>query len=172
MSGTESMSAVWYLVEGINPEPWQASEGSIGRKGGGTYIQFHKPAGLRAYQEALESAFKDQNPDWQLFDVPVQVNFYFWRQRETKESKANIADATNLGKSTEDALQGILYPNDRLVKDIRSRIVEQEPTTEPRILLNIEYLRPVDESLFQIARALHKELPKAPSNIREVPNIF
>ena len=66
---------LYYLVERINPEPWEAPTASVGRKKGGTYIQFHKNSGLRAYQEAVKEEFPKQNPDWQLFDAPLQLEF-------------------------------------------------------------------------------------------------
>lgn len=133
----------YYLVEDLNPEPWTASEGSVGRKGGKTFVLFHKPTQLRNYQEALTEMFKQQNPQARLYTGNLELHFYFWRELASYETptgrqgRAHIADATNLQKSTEDALQGILYKNDRDIRCIQSVIVSQTPSTIPAILIGI-----------------------------------
>lgn len=163
---------IYYLVEGINPEPWEAPTASIGRKNGKTFVHMHKNAGQRAYQEGFADAFKEQNDDWQYFDDKVELEFHFWRQVD-RDTKANIADVTNLQKATEDALQGILFPNDRLVVKATSRIVQQGPDVEPKVLVGIQYDDgEPDAHILGMVAVLHKELPAGPSNIREVPDVF
>lgn len=135
------MTFAWYLVEGLNPEPWAASLASVGQKGGKPYVQFYKPEPLRIYQEAFKDLFVKQNP--QAVEEPgeIQLWFYFWRQLslnemfEGRDTRSHVADATNLQKSTEDALQGILFANDRSVRHVRSSVVEQGEETVPRILV-------------------------------------
>ena len=134
----------WYLVEGVNPEPWTAPEGTVGRKGGKSFVQFHKPQQARQYQESLKSEFQIQNPQAVKVAGDIEIVFYFWRQLPTfeihegkKTRQSAYADATNLQKSTEDALQGILYNNDRDIISVRSVIVEQEKETEAAILIAI-----------------------------------
>lgn len=133
------MTWAWYLVEGLNPEPWQASKAARGAN----HINFFKPEGLRVYQESLKEMFVEQNP--QAVDVPgdIRLWFFFWRQLnlnemfEGKNTRTHVADATNLQKSTEDALQGVLFANDRNVRDARSVIIAQSDDTEPAILIGI-----------------------------------
>lgn len=134
----------WYLVEGVNPEPWAASEASIGRKGGKFFPHFHKPEQLRLYQESIKSEFVEQNPHAVEMTGDIEITFYFWRQlpsfeihEEGAKRRSNRADATNLQKALEDALQGILYQNDRDIVSVRSVIVEQEKETSPGILIAI-----------------------------------
>jgi len=137
-----------FFLSGINPEPWTAPEASVGRKNGGTFVQMHKTESLRAYQEAIREEFAAQNPHWGGHPVigegkQAKVTFYLWRQLQSYEigdgrrSQRNIADATNCQKSLEDALQGILYANDRCIADIRTVIVSQDQHTEPHIVIEI-----------------------------------
>lgn len=132
----------WYLVTDINPEPWTASEGSVGRKSGKMFVMFHKPTQLRNYQEALKTEFVKQNPEYTQLSGLVSLELYFWRRLEQVESdrrsRAHIADATNLQKATEDALQKILFPNDRDIRRITSEIISQSADTDPAILIGIQ----------------------------------
>lgn len=142
------MSWTFYLVEGINPEPWEAAQFSRGKH----TVNAYSPEQLRVYKASLADAFKRQNDHFIPVEGELDLMFYFWRQvaqaevmgidRKTGDAKinlqsANYADATNLQKSTEDSLQGILYENDRDVVSIRSVIVEQSPETTPAILIGI-----------------------------------
>lgn len=151
----ELVSLSVYSLSDINPEPWEASQGSVGRKGGGQYVQFHKPAQLRAYQEAIKENFPKQNPHARLHDDGVQFTFYFWRQvapyeaftdKGTKKGRANYADATNLLKATEDALQKILFTNDRTNTRVTSSIIEQGPDVTPFILVMVEPLNAEEQT--------------------------
>ena len=62
------------------------------------------------------------------------VTFYFWRRLDGRK---HPADATNMQKATEDALQEVLFKNDRDIRDIRSVVVEQSAETKPLVLLRI-----------------------------------
>lgn len=166
----------WYLISGINPEPWSASEASIGRKNGKVYPHFHKPEQLRQYQESVKDMFMEQNPQAVKVTGDIELVFYFWRQLtafELTEGKKNrrsaYADATNLQKALEDALQKILYENDRDIKSVRSVIVEQTQETEPAILIGIgSYDDSEEQDTVQRTRSLltQPELPRE-SNIRD-----
>lgn len=133
----------WFLVEGLNPEPWTASLASVGQKDGKKFVQFYKPEPLRLYQESFKEMFVEQNPHAEMRPGELCLLFYFWRQLtlneifEGKNRRSHVADATNLQKSTEDALQGILYKNDSLVRSVQSRIIEQNRDTTSRILIGI-----------------------------------
>jgi Holliday junction resolvase RusA-like endonuclease len=137
---------ITYVIEGINPEPWTSPEASVGRKNGRYISHLHSPEQMKVYQKALAAEFNRWLVDKWEGDLFVQ--FEFSRQVaefETelgKKSYANYADATNLQKSTEDALQGILFDNDRQVKRICTEVIEQGPDVEPLISIRIErYVR-------------------------------
>lgn len=117
-----------YVLHGVNPTPWMASLSS--RVGGKT--RHYKPAELEAYQSAIRDAL-DGAPQvpWAMF----AIDFYFWRSAGTTHD--HQADATNLQKSTEDALQGVLFNNDRDVRRVQSTIVKQGPSVVPLIVIEI-----------------------------------
>lgn len=127
---------IWYVVDGVNPEPWESPEGSVARKAGKMYVQMHKPFKLRAFQEDFAQSFKEQNDEWTTSEEEMALTFYVWRNVDHL-IKANIADATNMQKAIEDALQGILYKNDRQVQDVRTLIVAQDNDVEPAVVIQI-----------------------------------
>lgn len=122
---------LFYWVTGINPEPWSA--GTPYRRGSHG-LGIAKDGKLRAYQEALGEEFLQQNAHAVVQEGELSITFYFWRS----SAFGNQADATNLQKATEDALQGFLYPNDRANRDVRSVIMEQGPNVDPHILIVVE----------------------------------
>lgn len=112
---------IW-LVAPVNPEPWTV--GTI------SYKRISPSPNLVAYQSALREELAGVEmlpPEYR------KITFYFFRQQaqyidmRDKIRTRNQADATNMQKATEDALQGILFDNDREVMDIRSVIVQQGP---------------------------------------------
>lgn len=123
-----------FCITGINPEPWTAP--LFTRTG-----QAYSESQLRAYKEALASTFKMKYPEVEPTEDIYEITFLFWREMadyeigDGRKSRRNRADATNLQKSTEDALQGILYHNDRDCQIIHSYIVEQGPDVRSAIVV-------------------------------------
>lgn len=149
------MSSYLYITDGVNPEPWESPKGSVARaKDKKFYVQMHKPFKLRAFQEDFAETFVNQNPDAMLLDGQVRMEIYVWRNVD-REVKANIADATNMQKAIEDALQGILYENDRQVVDCRTVIVAQSTVTEPAIVIKIHKMGDADDDWKGAADATH-----------------
>lgn len=134
------MTQKWYLIEDVNPEPWTSPEVSFKFVGGRPRPVVYKRQQLSTYQEALREEMQRLYPDTEQMAGDLDVIFFFWRQvaeKQTTDRKthANYADVTNLQKATEDALQDILYANDRAVRHIRSEIVDQGPNVNSRILI-------------------------------------
>jgi Holliday junction resolvase RusA-like endonuclease len=154
------------LVPQINPEPWTAPEVSIGRRGGKLAPQVFKREQLRQYQEALHDYIEDTYPMKPLVSDLI-LEFWFWRELDTPNSKR--ADATNLQKSTEDALHGLLFENDRQVQDVHSVIVAQDVGIEPTIIIRwTPYAGLTDPTPIQMRHALLEELktkPKADNSV-------
>ncbi len=131
------------VIEGINPQPWTAPEASIGRRGGKMFAQLHKNGELRAYQEAIreevELLLTRQYPDFVMAEGPVTLRFRVWRRLEVYENakghtvRKHRADATNIQKALEDALQKILFKNDSQVVEVSTIIEVQEVDVEPAI---------------------------------------
>lgn len=136
------MRYAWYLLE-LNPVPWTAPQVGTGRKGGRTYVQAYKSQELRTYQAAVKEEIAMQYPEIEPIKGPIDVEFYFWRQLPDYLSVNNVkvrkhqADATNMQKALEDALQGLLFANDRDVRSIHSHIIDQGFETEPQVLIGI-----------------------------------
>lgn len=139
-------SSEWYLLEGINPEPWTTSEVSLIKRSGRLIPTLHKRENLRSYQEAVKEAFQSAYPnvvteESPVEESPVEIDFYFWRQLASYQNDADKtvwrkqADATNMQKATEDALQGILFKNDNQVEAVRSTIMAQGADVAPAILI-------------------------------------
>lgn len=145
-------------VEQINPEPWAMGKLGTGRKGGKVYPTYAKNAVQAAYQEALAETIGDAaraaNLPMQPDDAELELTIYVWRAREQYLSPngtgrtvtRNSADATNIQKATEDALQGILFKNDNQIKRVTCEIVEEGRDVQPCIII-ICKPRPGDVSL-------------------------
>lgn len=141
---SDSEGRTWFCI-GVNPEPWGVGPLGVGRRGGKVFPTMGQNAQLAAYQEAIREELGDGI-------VPIEgkqvVRFYFWRNQATYvtttglQHTKHIADATNMQKALEDALQGILFENDRDTWDIRSVIVDQGPEVIGKVLFSVE---PLDE---------------------------
>lgn len=128
----------------LNPEPWSAPELGTKRVGNKVVPTATKKAVQRSYQEAIES-FKERI---RLQPFPrgtaVRVTFYLARQLEKMKLAGGgsrtrqWADATNMQKALEDALQKILYENDNQVRSVRTIILEEDAGTEPLIVIECE----------------------------------
>lgn len=96
---------------------------------------------LDTYKEAIKEALGSDN---EMIEGKVKVQFFFWRNRaeyttpQSKKHRKHEADATNLQKACEDALQDVLFKNDKDVNDVHSVIVEQGPDTVGRIVISVE----------------------------------
>jgi len=126
-----------YLVWGVNPEPWRSP--GVPGKGRAT-----KDGKQDAYQQALRDEIVEQNPNIGAFNflefagAPLSVEFFFWRSSAHNKQ----VDATNIQKATEDALQGILYTNDKANRHVESTICEQTVDTYPAILIRVSVFDP------------------------------
>lgn len=132
----------WFCI-GINPEPWAVGPLQVGRRNGKVFPTMGRNAGLAAYQEAIREELGDDF-------IPIKgkqiVRFYFWRNQPTYLTEAgrmhqkHVADVTNMQKALEDALQGVIFDNDRDTWDIRSVIVDQGPDVIGKVLFSVEPL--------------------------------
>lgn len=118
----------------VNPVGWKAPTAFVMRRGGRLGAGMAPSMEVKAYQEALAEALR---PQWEALGLPVittecRIDFYFSRQLATyvSESGRNVTkhrqDATNMRKSTEDALQPWMIKNDVLVTKGWTEIVSQE----------------------------------------------
>jgi Holliday junction resolvase RusA-like endonuclease len=119
----------------LNPEPWTAPSISVGRRGGKPFPMVYKNEALRSYQEAV----KELLPTHIWVEPPIHLEFYFWRQLPDYTTDKDVrarkhhADATNMQKALEDALQGVLFKNDKDVRSIRSWVMDQGKDVDPMV---------------------------------------
>ncbi len=122
------MTARWFYVP-VNPEPWETGGLAIHRRNGKMFPTMTPSGQLEAYKESVREELEGcERLPWREF----RLTFYFWRKLESsltvekgRKVTRHQVDATNMQKALEDALQGVLFDNDRNVRRIESVIVEQ-----------------------------------------------
>lgn len=129
----------WHYLP-VNPEPWAIGSLGVGKRGGKVYPYIGPNLQLKVAQEAIQEALEYPTS---LPDGKYSLRLFFWRRIDKwtgasgRKGGAHEADVTNLQKATEDALQGLLFKNDRDVRDIHSTLVDQGPDVKPGILIGI-----------------------------------
>jgi Holliday junction resolvase RusA-like endonuclease len=123
-----------YIIWGVNPEPWRVP----GFTHRGRAIVPVKDGKCEAYQEALAEEIVNQNPNLKMHKGELCVEFFLWRSTAFNMP----ADATNCQKATEDALQGVLYENDKSNRHVTTVICEQTPLTFPAIMVRVSKWQP------------------------------
>lgn len=119
----------WIYLE-INPVPWAVGTLGVGKRSGKFFPTMAPNHEVRDYKEAIQTELKNQGVEM-LPEGYYDLEFYFfrrleeWRTESGRKSHSHIADATNMQKATEDALQGILIGNDANVRRIQSDVMDQ-----------------------------------------------
>lgn len=112
------------VIRGINPEPWAVGTVNCYGRGKGSLSPNPKVVN---YQLALREELLNMDlPPVRPRLFATELSLLYWRSTE----RGKPADVTNLNKSTEDALQGILYENDIDNLKVSGEIVEQHPLVE------------------------------------------
>ena len=123
-----------YHLPGLDPIPWKAPEGFIGRRSGSMFVGHHADPSCTGFKEAVAEDFPVHNPNFRTFPFEdIDLIFWLWRNTEGH----NVADATNCQKLLEDSLQRILFTNDRQVQSVTTHWMEQGPKAEPYIMIGI-----------------------------------
>lgn len=131
----------WYYLP-INPVPWEVGPLGVGRRNGKAFPTIGRSQNLYAFQQEVKEFFPE-GIKVPMLDGPVEVFFWFWQQLEVyhtprgRKQTKKAADATNMQKATEDALQGILFDNDRDNRRVGSEIVEQGTDVTPGIAIKV-----------------------------------
>jgi Holliday junction resolvase RusA-like endonuclease len=148
--------SIVYIIDDLNPEPWTAPQGSVGRKGGRFTVRMHSEEQMKNYKDALREALKQDGPV-NFGGIDLELHFIFWRQVASYEtlagnrSHAQVADATNLQKASEDALQGLLFDNDRSIRLVSSWIADQSNDVHPRVVIKISPFGSPPQSYTELA---------------------
>lgn len=138
-----------YLVIDVNPEPWAVGPIQAARKGGKIAAWMGKNQQLAAFQEAVKEAVKEQWGGLPPLEGFMDLTVYLWRSRDEyrnendRRHRKHEADATNMLKATEDALQGVLFHNDKSNISVHSHIMQQGPDVAGKIVIKLERVEPV-----------------------------
>lgn len=126
----------------VNPEPWKTPPMSAVRKGGRAIVVAGRDVKGHSYKEAIRDELLAQGATVQ--PGPYKLTLLFWRRLDTYETKTgrnhtrHRADATNMQKLTEDALQGVLIDNDVNVHAVSAEIIEQGKQVQPMVVIILE----------------------------------
>lgn len=129
-----------FFVIALNAVPWGVGPMTTLRKGGRVIPFMGKNQQLAAFQEAV----KEELINGTMTQGEVELKFYIWRQLEeltvygSRNRTVHQADATNMQKAIEDALQGVLIENDRNVRRISTEIVQQDNEATPCIVVHVK----------------------------------
>ncbi len=170
-----NLRKILYITD-LNPEPWTAPTASVQRIAGGkSYAKLVSGERLKNYQEGIRQNVRQACPDLEPFpdDIPLQFMLLVWRQLDSyisgrgRTQKRHVADATNIQKATEDALQKILYKNDSQIKWASTCIIEQTETTSPAMLIIVEPFNGLyfdADVLLELMKLI--PAPEIPGNVR------
>lgn len=127
MEPVEADGFEWYVLD-LNPEPWAIGPVGYARRGGKMSAYVGRNTQLAAYQEAVREELGDGH---KLMSGYIHLKFFFsrniaeYKTPQSRTARKHEADLTNLQKATEDALQGVLFKNDKDVKYCESFEVAQ-----------------------------------------------
>lgn len=139
---------LWYVLN-LNPVPWTPGEVAFAAGTGGKKRVYMRPSkDLKTFQSAVQQEMER----WITipFADDMDVTFVFVRSLDeihrggTRKSRAHQADATNMQKAVEDALQGILFHNDNQNRVVSSIILEQGPELEPYVAIGVRVVEDED----------------------------
>lgn len=134
------MTEHWYFLD-VNPEPWAIGPVGYARRGGKMSAYVGRNDQLHHYKEAIKEAILKQDPV--KIEGQFELTIWFWRERaeytthQARTHRKHEADATNLYKATEDALQGILFDNDRDNAHTEAWMMEQGEVVHGKVVVRI-----------------------------------
>lgn len=129
----------WFVVP-LNPEPWAVGPLSVIRAGNKTIPKIGPNRQLKEFQLAVKEQLDGVVPE----KGEVEVRIFVWRRIEeykthqAKSARSHEADATNMQKAIEDAIQGCLITNDREVRKISTTVVEQSTNAISMIVIHVK----------------------------------
>lgn len=166
-------------IAGINPEPWTSPAVDIGWRNGRPFPIVSKSPVLAAYQKAVADEIRRTRPGIEPVEDDVRLTFWLWRQlpsyvaESDRVVRKHVVDATNCQKALEDALQGILFKNDRQVRNPQTLMVEQGPEVEPFIAIEMSRWGDLDRvcatTKWAVDLGLRDRASRTDQNVRDLP---
>lgn len=166
-------SEAWFVL-GVNPEPWAVGPLDVIRRGGKLTPTMGRNQQLDAYKQAVRDELESQYGLGSPLPAGYELDFYFWRHRadyttaQAQKARKNEADATNIQKATEDALQGVLICNDRDVIRVRSTIVAQGPYVHGAVVIHVRW--GVDREEEEYAKIFPDRVTKKLTEVQTAPS--
>ena len=133
-----------YYRINVNPIQWAIGPVTTMRRGGRSIPIVGRNVELHNYKEAVKSELLRVYGKQPVLECDIELRFWFWRDlpeyttHQARTARKHQADATNLQKSVEDALQGVLYKNDKQVRRVSSEIIQQDHDTWGHIIIGID----------------------------------
>lgn len=166
----------WFYLN-LNPEPWAIGPVGYARRNGKMSAYVGRNQQLDAYKEAVKEGMESLFPGEPMYPGLIDLHFYFWRNRADYETpqaqrhRKHDADGTNLAKATEDALQGVLFKNDKDVRRMTWEIIEQGQDAIPAVVVGIApYIeRELPETVIQMMDKAQQVLPFDDDSARWTP---
>ena len=129
----------------LNPEPWAMGKIQVITAGKRPFPKVAPDKTMKTYEDGLKAELEVLG--YSPLPGPLySIRFSFSRQlaqyttASGKTSTRNHADVTNMQKSTEDAIQGVLLRNDRDVVRVESRLIsEQRVTAYPYVVVEVRH---------------------------------
>lgn len=132
----------------VNPMQWAIGPVTTIKRGGKTIPMVGRNVQLHNFKEAVKREMDRLYGPQEIMEGPVELRFWFWRNRpayknhQQRTHRTHEADVTNMQKSLEDALQGVLYKNDKQTRKVTSETVDQDHDIWGHIIIEIEPYEP------------------------------
>lgn len=158
----------WFVLD-VNPDPWEVGPMNVVRKGGVFRPFVGRSQKLDDYKKAVREAIMKGDQPYSFMTGKLSLTCWFWRNRAEYENpqarryRSHDADATNLLKSTEDALQGLLYDNDKDNVHVQGYIVAQGPNVQPAVIICLKPAPGVADMMRLIPPEIFAKLAKPES---------
>lgn len=139
------MSEFWFHIR-INPEPWRVGPVGYARRNGKMSAYVGRDQQLDAFKNAVAEEVREQWGSLPMLAGQLRVDIYFWRNRpeyttpNQRLHRKHEADTTNLFKATEDALQGIVFKNDKDNIITQGAIMAQGANIPGQIVIRVTQL--------------------------------
>lgn len=122
----------------VNPVPLERARTVTSTRFGNTSTRSFTPERSKAFKDEFQWAARAAGARGTPTAAQVHVGLQFWRQHRG----GHCGDLDNLVKAVLDAGNQFLWVDDRQVRDLAARIVDDGPHVTGRIVLVVEELNP------------------------------
>ena len=141
------MTARVYCLN-LNPVQWAIGPVTTMKRGGRTVPFVGRNVQLHNFKEAVRHEINRVYGPQEIMEGPIELKFWFWRDRpayknyQPRTHRTHEADVTNMQKALEDALQGVLFKNDKQTKKVTSEEIDQDQDIWGHVIIEIDAYEP------------------------------